>query len=135
MSQERIELFQERLTKEEKDALDEMRSNYSALKQENEQLKQFQATKLAEERKQAEDELFAQFDEQLAGNEEYEQLKQKASEYELGQLEKEVAFILVKNSASFKFTAKQPTKKIKLKLSFLKVKMMKLENLMICFKI
>lgn len=117
---ERVELFQERLTKEEKDALDEMRSNYSALKQENEQLKQFQATKLAEERKQAEDELFAQFDEQLAGNEEYEQLKQKASEYELGQLEKEVAFILVKNSTSFKFTAKQPTKKDKVKIELSK---------------
>lgn len=99
---------------------DTLKNDYDALEKEAIDLRKFQATKLAEERKQAEDTLFSQFDEQLAENEEYEQLKQKASEYELEQLEKEVAFILVKNGTSFKFTAKQPTKKDKVKIEFSK---------------
>ena len=72
---ERIELFQERLTKEEKEALDNMRSNYSLLEEQVSALTEFKEQKLAEERKEAEESLFTQFDEKLKGVEEYETLK------------------------------------------------------------
>lgn len=112
---DRIELFQERLTKEEKEALDSMRENYAALEEENKTLKKFQEDKLKEEREKAEEELFSQFDEQLKDNEEYGKLKKNASQFELGQLEKEIALIVVKSNSSFKFSAK-PVKKNTVKI-------------------
>jgi len=115
---ERIQLFQERLTKEEKEALDKMRSNYSQLEAEVVSLKEFKSIKLAEERKQAEEEIFSRFIE-LEGIEEFELLKQKASEFTLEQLEKEIAFIIVKNNVSFKFSEKS-SKNDKVKLGFSK---------------
>lgn len=109
---DRIELFQERLTKEEKEALDAMRNNYALLEEENKFLKAFKEQKLKEERIWAEGELFAQFDEQLKDNEEYIKLKENASQFTLEQLEKEIAYIVVRSNSSFKFFGNKPNKKI-----------------------
>ena len=108
---DRIELFQERLTKEEKEALDTMRSNYSILETEVIGLREYQASKYAEERTQAEEILFSQTDAQLQDNEEYQILKQNASQFSLEQLEKEVAFIIVKSGTNVKFSSHKGSKK------------------------
>jgi len=108
---DRIRLFQERLTQAEKDALDAMRESYAVLEEENKTLKKFKEDTLTEERKLAEEELFSQFDEKLKDNEEYAELRKNASEFTIEQLEKEVAFIMVKNGTGFKFSANKPSKK------------------------
>lgn len=128
---DRIELFQERLTKEEKEALDKMRANYSQLEKdfedyknnfstpnnEVEELKQFKVTKLDAERKEAEDALFEQFNE-LNGIEDFENLKKDASKFEIDALEKECFAILGKKNA--RFSTNKPVKKDKVKIEFTK---------------
>ncbi|MCE5220085.1 MAG: hypothetical protein LLF98_02155 [Clostridium sp.] len=118
---DRVELFQERLTKEEKDNLDKMRSNYSALEAEVEKLREFQQNVFTEVRKEAEDTLFSQFDEKLKGVEEYEKLKETASEFELKDLEKECYVILGMKSANFSAKPKDKNKNDKVRLDFGKV--------------
>jgi hypothetical protein len=116
-SGDRIELFQERLTKEEKEALDKMRSNYSILEDEVKVLRDYQAEKFAEERKEAEDVLFEQFAE-LSGIEEFEELKKNSSKFELDVIEKECYAILGKKNA--KFISNKQNKKDKVKIEFSK---------------
>ena len=118
---ERIELFQERLTKEEKEVLDKMRSNYSILEQEIEGLREFKQTKLNEDRKEAEDALFEQFDIQLKDVPEYEELKETASQFEIKDLEKECYVILGMKSANFSAKPKNKNKNDKVRLDFSKV--------------
>jgi hypothetical protein len=134
---DRVELFQERLTKEEKEALDKMRSNYALLEtkvnefeeykqnystpnSEVERLKTFESDTLAEQREEAEESLFSQFDEKLKGLEEYETLKTKASEFTLEELEKECFVVLGKKNANF--STKTSGKKDKVKIEFTKTK-------------
>lgn len=117
---ERIELFQERLTKEEKEALDKMRSNYSILEEEVITLRDFQQNIFAEQRKQAEESLFSQFDEKLVGIPEYEKLKETASEFELDDLQKECYVILGIQSANNFSKSKDKNKNDKVKLDFSK---------------
>lgn len=119
---ERIELFQERLTKEEKEAIDIMRNNYSALEEEVIALREYQAIKFAEERKEAEDALFEQFDIQLKGVKEYEKLKETASQFELKDLEKECYVILGMKSANFSTKYKNKNDKVKLDFGKVEVK-------------
>ena len=75
-------------------------------------MKAVKEQKLKEERIWAEGELFAQFDEQLKDNEEYIKLKENASQFTLEQLEKEIAYIVVRSNSSFKFFGNKPNKKI-----------------------
>lgn len=114
---ERIELFQERLTKEEKETLDQIRSNYSILENEVKQLREFKQIKLDEERKEAEESLFEQFSE-LNGVEEFENLKQNASNYKLNELEEKCFALLGKKNA--KFSMNKTAKKDKVKVEFRK---------------
>lgn len=114
---DRIELFQERLTQDEKEALDKMRKNYSILEEEVESLKEFKSTKLAEERVFAEEALFEQFSE-LDGNAEFEALKSNPSKYEIAELEKECYVILGKKNA--KFCSNKSNKNNKVKITFTK---------------
>lgn len=100
-SGERIELFQVRLTKEEKDALDSLKGGYSALETEVNELRSYKQDIETEARNEAEKALFETFP-QLAGNEEFENLKKKSSEFTLEQLEKEISHIVVKTSEEFK---------------------------------
>ncbi len=117
---ERIELFQYRLTKEEKEAIDIMRNNYSALEEEVIALREYQAIKFAEERKESEQNLFSQFDDKLQGIPEYEKLKETASEFEIKDLEKECYVILGIQSANFSAKPKDKNKNDKVKLDFSK---------------
>lgn len=117
---ERIELFQYRLTKEEKEAIDIMRNNYSALEEEVIALREYQAIKFAEERKESEQNLFSQFDDKLQGIPEYEKLKETASEFKIKDLEKECYVILGIQSANFSTKPKEKNKNDKVKLDFSK---------------
>ena len=94
---------------------EEYKSTHSIDNEEVERLQQFEIDTLTEKQEQEVEKIFAQFKD-LEGVEEFESLKQKASEFTLEQLEKEVAFILVKNNTNFKFTAKPNTKKDKVKI-------------------
>lgn len=118
---DRIELFQERLTKEEKEELDAIRNNYTKLKEEVEELRSFKENKEKQEREQEEQEFFSQFDDKLKDNEEYKELKKNASNYTFEELEKEVAFIMFKLDGNFKFKS-NTDKKDKVKVGFSKKK-------------
>ena len=117
---ERIELFQYRLTKEEKEAIDIMRNNYSALEEEVIALREYQAIKFAEERKESEQNLFSKFDDKLQGIPEYEKLKETASEFKIEDLEKECYMILGIQSANNFSKPKDKNKNDKVKLDFSK---------------
>ena len=117
---ERVELFQERLTKEEKEAIDIMRNNYSALEEEVIALREYQAIKFAEERKESEQNLFSKFDDKLQGIPEYEKLKETASEFKIKDLEKECYMILGIQSANNFSKSKDKNKNDKVKLDFSK---------------
>jgi hypothetical protein len=117
---ERTELFQERLTKEEKDALDQMRGNYTAFEQELVVLREFKQNILVEQRKESEEILFSKFDEKLQGIPEYEKLKETASEFELDDLQKECYVILGIQSANNFSKSKDKNKNDKVKLDFSK---------------
>ena len=97
---ERIELFQVRLTKEEKDALEQLKENYSTLESEVNDLRSFKQTIETEQRNEAEKELYSQFP-HLEDNEEFKKLKENASNFTLEQLEKEIAYIALKVDGKF----------------------------------
>lgn len=71
-----------------------------------ERLQKFEADVLRERRENAEAELFAEFEDQLKGNESFEALRDKAGEYELDDLRKEL-FALI---GQLQFTVKADTK-------------------------
>lgn len=96
-SGERIRLYKEMLTQEEKDALDEMRNNYSRF----EELKEFEMKIKTEQRNDAEKEIFDKFDKQLTGVEEYETLKTNSKEYDLETLSDKCFSILGRKTANF----------------------------------
>lgn len=113
---ERIELFQERLTKEEKEALDEMRNNYSKLldefeeyknnysipNKEVEELREFKSQKLQKEREEQEAVLFAHYDEVLDVEDEvYKQIKENKSNFSIEQLEEKLAVLFARKQLSF----------------------------------
>ena len=74
-------------------------------------LKEFELTTLSTQRTQAEEILFSQTDAQLQDNEEYQTLKENASQFSLEQLEKEVAFIIVKSGTNVKFSSNKGNKR------------------------
>jgi hypothetical protein len=112
---ERIELFDERLTKEEKEQLDQIRASYESIKSEFEtykethktdevevdSLRQFKDNKIKEDRNVAEIEIFSKFDEQLGDNEEYKALKENAYKYEIEDVAEKCYSILGKTTTKF----------------------------------
>ena len=97
---DRIEVFQVRLTKAEKDALDQLQGNYSELETEVNTLRDYKQTIETEQRNEAEKELYSQFP-QLEDNEDFKELKKNASNFTLEQLEKEIAYIALKVDGKF----------------------------------
>lgn len=113
---DRIELFQERLTAEEKEALDKMRNDYSLLQtqfnelQENysklekdiEQLNEFKSQKLQEERENDENILFSKYDEILDTEDEaYKSIKENKNDFTIEQLEEKLAVIFARKQIQF----------------------------------
>ena len=82
------------------DKYTQLQSDYSALEQEKSELEQYRADKLAEERRQAEDVLFEEFAEKLT-EEEVAEVKEKASEMSLEDIETALYVVLGKKNASF----------------------------------
>ncbi len=123
---DRIELFQERLTAEEKASLDSLRANYESIKTEFdsykelykteepvvESLRKYQVDKMAEERVVAENAIYAKFDETLKDNKEYENLKAHSGEYDLETLSEKCFSILGKFAANNPQTTFQKNNKI-----------------------
>lgn len=101
-----------------KDEFEDYKNKYSTDNSEVKRLQQFEQDTLTEQRKQAEESLFSQFDEKLSGVEEYEKLKEIASEFELGDLQKECYVILGIQSANFSAKPKGKNKNDKVKLDF-----------------
>ena len=113
---ERIELFQEKLTKEEKEALDEMRNNYSKLldefeeyknnysmpNDEVEKLKEFKSDILEQQRKMQEEEIFNKYDEVLdVEDKTYKEIKENKSNYSIEQLEEKLAVLFARKQIHF----------------------------------
>lgn len=86
--QDKTELFLEFLTKEEKDELENIKSEYSKY--------------VSKERENQESELFAKFDEDLSEIKEYVELKENCSNMELQDIEYECYFMLGKLAVSKK---------------------------------
>ena len=86
---------------------EEYKNKYSTPNEEVVRLQEFETSTLFSQRET----LFSQFDAQLTDNEEYQTLKQNASQFSLEQLEKEVAFIIVKSGTNVKFSSNKGNKK------------------------
>lgn len=123
---DRIELFQERLTKEEKDALDEMRSKYSQLvkdfeeyknnftvsNEEAKRLQKFEKDTLALQRTAQEELIFEKYDELFEEDDpEYAKIKKDKANFSIDQLAKEIAFVYTNKKITF---ASKQSKIIKL---------------------
>jgi hypothetical protein len=99
---ERIEVFQERLTKEEKDALDKMRAEFSEIKAENAELTKFKAEVLQAQREQEESAIFSKYDELIdVEDEAYSEIKKNKANFTIEQLKKEIAFIYAEKKITF----------------------------------
>lgn len=123
---ERIELFQERLTAEEKAVLDNLRATYESIKAEFdlykstykteetavESLRKYQADKMAEERMVAENAIYTKFDGLLKNNQEYENIKAHSGEYNVETLSEKCFSILGKCAANNPTTTFQKNNKI-----------------------
>lgn len=73
------------------------------LETELERLKEFETTKLSEERQEAEIELFSIYEEKLTDDEKFKELKTNSKNFTIEELEKELALLYVKKTASFSF--------------------------------
>lgn len=113
---ERIELFQERLTSEEKETLDKMRSdfsvletqlnelqaNYNKLEQDVEELSSFKSETLQTQRQEIENEIFSKYDEILdLEDEAYKSIKENKDNFSIEQLEEKLAVIFARKQISF----------------------------------
>ena len=120
------------LTIEEADTVEEARNNYSAVQAQNadfeaqittlnEQISTLTPYKLAvekAEREQAESEIFAKYDGRIGEMPEYKLLKEKSSEYDLEQLDKECIMLVGKFAMStFAFNETKTTKTETMKFS------------------
>lgn len=81
------EVFPEFVTADEKNELDQMRSNYSTLESEVTELRQYKADAESAQRTAALDAVFSKFDSRLAECEDYKTLKESNSDYSVDQIE------------------------------------------------
>jgi len=93
---------------------EEVKKEFQLFKDENQRLKDFEAKTLKEKREAEESELFGKFS-KLNGIEEYEDLKKNSGNYSIEQLEKEIAFVAVKNDMVF---SKKDPEKNKITLNY-----------------
>ena len=96
-----VEVYSEFVTAEEKNELDNMRSNYSALESEVNELKQFKADTEAEQRKTALEEVFSMFDSTLAECEDYSALKESNAEYSVEEIEEKCYAMVGRMNTNF----------------------------------
>lgn len=86
--------------------LNDIRKKYESSLEHIKELEAFKNDVLKKQRQEAEEALFAQY-KQLEGVEEYEALKEKAHEFSLEDLEKELALLYVKKVASFSLSSQK----------------------------
>lgn len=82
-----VEMFDVFVTAEEKNELDQMRSNYSTLESEVTELRQYKADAESAQRNATLDAVFSKFDSRLAECEDYKALKESNSDYSVDQVE------------------------------------------------
>lgn len=111
---ERVEMFVEYLTAEELDELNNMRSNYSLILSENEELKSFKADILSQQKSNEIEEVFAKYA-TLLDLADYEDLQEKAIDMDIESLEKELSFRLVQKKFDFSKIVKKDSTKITIK--------------------
>lgn len=95
------EVFPEFVTAEEKNELEQMRSNYSALESEVTELRQFKADTESAKRTAELETVFSKFDSRLEDCEEYKALKESNSEYSVDQIEEKCFAMVGRMSAEF----------------------------------
>ena len=90
---------------------EELVKDHAYLENDNKDLQKFKNDILAQQRKEQEEQLFERFS-KLEDVEEYKQLKERASEYSIEDLEKEIALIYARN-ANTSYSKKKEKKNIK----------------------
>lgn len=111
---ERVEMFVEYLTAEELEELNNMRSNYSLILKENEELKAFKSDILEQQKANEIEEVFNKYS-TLLDVSDYEDLKENAINMEIEELEKELSFRLVQKKFDFSKITKKDSTKITIK--------------------
>jgi hypothetical protein len=97
------------VTPEEAEEIENMRNNFEKIKQENEQLKEFKSNIEKEQREQAEQELFERFSSLLEENV-LNEVKAKASQFTIEELEKELKLLWAENNIKFESKKKEKPK-------------------------
>lgn len=91
--------------------LDDIKDKYSKIEEEAKELREFKHNKLATERQEAENELFEQFSNDLS-DEDISEIKEKASEYSIEDLENKLYALVGKKKANFSQTKTKKSVKI-----------------------
>lgn len=107
---EPFEVFRETLTADEKSAVETMRSNYSAMESELNELRAYKETIEVTALKAGREEVIEKWSEQLKNNEEFEALKSNIDNYSVEELETKCKCIFADSKAVFNFSAKSPVK-------------------------
>ncbi len=111
---ERVEMSIEYLTAEELEELNKMRENYSLILKENEELKNFKAEVELQNNLAEIEQVFEKYS-TLLSNDDYEDLKDKALELGMDNLEKELSFRVVQKKFDFSKITKKDTTKVSIK--------------------
>ena len=111
---EKVQIFLEWLTQEQKDSLDAEKSAFEVLKSEVEALKEFKANIQAQEQSDDIEEVFEKFA-TLLKEEDYADLKDGALEMGVDVLEKELSFRLVQKKFDFSKVVKKDKTKVQIK--------------------
>lgn len=111
---ERVEIFVEYLTAEELVELNNIRTNYSLILAENEELKSFKVTVLSQQKSDEVDDVFNKYS-TLLDLADFEDLKENAVNMEIETLEKELSFRLVQKKFDFSKITKRDSTKITIK--------------------
>ncbi|MDP4176618.1 MAG: hypothetical protein Q8933_21745, partial [Bacteroidota bacterium] len=105
-AKEKFEIEKNDAVKVVQDKLDEASKDFTTLKTENEELKEFKNTRLSEIRQEQENELFTKFS-KLDGDEDYETIKTNAKNYSIEDLEKEIAVVYARKTVTFSSKSKE----------------------------
>jgi hypothetical protein len=104
--EDKFEADKAKAVSEVENQLNDIRQKYESSLEHIKELEAFKNDVLRKQRQEAEEALFAQY-KQLEGVEEYEALKEKAHEFSLEDLEKELALLYVKKVASFSLSSQK----------------------------
>jgi hypothetical protein len=104
------EVFAMFLTKEEKGALELMRSNFEAYEKENQELKEFKATVEKQSHEAEAEELFAQFGK--LSNDDLAEIRENVHNFSISEIESKLYELIGRKTAQFSREPKSPSLKV-----------------------